>query len=123
MSQKILIIEGSPTACGIIKDILEGEGYEVFVAENGEDGVKRAEQEKPDLVIADTLLPGIDGFEACRQIREIQGSTTPKIIVMTGSVDAVDAVKARKAGADDYCVKTNNFSHLIEAIENLFKTG
>lgn len=119
MSQKILIIEGSPTACGIIKDILEMEGYEVFVAENGEDGVKRAEQEKPDLVIADTLLPGIDGFEVCRQIREIQGSTTPKIIIITGSVDAVDAVKARKAGADDYCVKTNNFSHLIKAVEEL----
>lgn len=121
MSGKILIIEDSPTVLGILKEMLEGEGYEILVAENGEEGIRKATQEKPDLVISDTLLPGIDGFEVCRRIKKNQEPTAPKIIVMTGSIDAVDAIKARRVGADDYCVKTSDFSSLIEAVKALSK--
>jgi DNA-binding response OmpR family regulator len=119
VTKKILIVEDSPAALILLKSILEKEGYLTIEAENGEDGLKKAKEEKPDLVITDTLLPGIDGFEVCRQIKQIQIPTSPKVIMMTGSVDAVDAVKARKVGADDYCAKTRNFMTIIEAVKKL----
>ena len=109
MGKKILVIDDNEQDRKIINRFLSKAGYaDVMLAENGEDGVKIANAEKPDLVVTDTMLPGIDGFEVCRQIREAQGPTNPKIIIMTGGIDAVDAVKARKMGADDYCVKTSD---------------
>ena len=120
MGKKILIVDDNEQDRKIMKRFLNKADYEeIFIAETGEEGVKKAESEKADLVIIDTLLPGIGGFEVCRQIREAQGSTTPKIIIITGSIDAVDAVKARRAGADDYCVKTTDFLPLIEAVKKL----
>ena len=117
MVKKLLIIEDSPTVLGMLKDMFEQEGYEVIPANSGEEGVKKTVSETPDLVITDTMLPGINGFEACRRIREIQSPGKPKIIVMTGSVDAVDEGKARAAGADDYIMKTSDFSYLLGAVK------
>ncbi|MFC1708660.1 response regulator [Candidatus Omnitrophota bacterium] len=117
---KILVIDDNDQDRRIIERFLKKAGYsEIILAETGEQGVEKAVTEKPDLVITDTLLPGIDGFEVCRQISEKLGATGPKIVVMTGSVDAVDAVKARRLGADDYCVKTTDASILIESIKRL----
>lgn len=120
---KVLLIEDSPSDIRLIQEVLKDKpkikGYKLITAETGEEGVKRANLEKPDLIMIDTLLPGIDGFQACRQIRKIKGFS-PKIIVYTGIIDAVDAEKAKLAGADDYVVKTADFSALIEAMENLF---
>lgn len=117
--KKILVVEDSPTISNILKAALEQEGYLVITAETGEEGVKKAILEKPDLVIIDTLLPGIDGFEVCCQIRESLGSVNPKIVVTTSTIDAVDAVKARESGADDYTVKTSDLSPLIETVKKI----
>jgi len=70
-------------------------------------------------VITDTKLPGIDGFEVCKQIKEAKLTQNPKVIIITGSMDAVDAVKARKLGADDYCAKTNDFAPLLKAVKQI----
>lgn len=118
MLKKILIIDDNEQDRKIIKRFLNKAGFkEIIMAESGEEGLEKVEQKKPDLVIVDTLLPGIDGFEVCSKIREAQGPTNPKIIVMTGFVDAVDAVKARQMGADDYTVKTSDYVSLIEAVQ------
>lgn len=117
--KKILVVEDSPTVLGVLKNVLEYEGYQVITSETGEEGVQKANSEKPDLVLTDTQLPGIDGFEVCRQIKENQGSVGSKVIVMTGAIDAVDAVKAREFGADDYTVKTSDLSPLIETVKKL----
>lgn len=117
--KKILVVEDSSTALGMIKNALECEGYLVITAETGEEGIKKVIIEKPDLVITDTQLPGIDGFEVCRQIKKMPGSVNPKIIVMTGAIDAVDAIKARESGADDYTVKTSDLRPLIETVKKL----
>ena len=66
------------------------------------------------------MLPGINGFEVCRQVKAVSGPAIPKVIVVTGSVDAVDAGKARLAGADDYVVKVSDLSALVNAIHQLF---
>lgn len=118
MSKKILIIDDTDSDRKIVTRFLNKAGYDNIVsAETGERGVAMAVSEKPDLVITDTMMPGIDGFETCRQIREAHDQETMKIIVTTGAIDAVDAVKARKAGADDYCVKTSDSTQLITAVK------
>jgi len=117
---KILVIEDSEQDRKIIKRVLGEKGFEdIAFAERGEEGVEKVKSEKPDMVIIDTRLPGIDGFETCRQIREISGPSAPKIIITTGFIDAVDAVKAREVGADDYCVKTADLAPCVDAVKKL----
>lgn len=120
MGKKILIIEDNEDDLIIIKRHLNHAGYDqVIDARDATEGIKKAIDEKPDLVISDTLLPGNSGFEVCRQIRAACGNETPKIIIMTGSVDAVDAGRARRVGADDYCAKTSDCAPIIEAVKKL----
>ena len=121
MNKTVLIIEDSPTALAMIKEIMEGEGYNTVTADNGEQGVSEAEKVLPHVIIIDTKLPGIDGFETCRRIKEEHLSSSPKIVITTGSVDAIDASKAREFGADDYVVKTADFTQLIDVVDILFK--
>lgn len=118
MGRRILIIDDNDQDRKIIERFIKKAGYEdIFMAETAEEGFIEVRSKKPDLVIIDTMLPGTDGFEVCKQIRETQDLDQPKIIIITGWIDAVDAVKARRAGANDYCVKTSDFSSLIEAIK------
>jgi len=120
MPKKILVIDDTDSDRKITIRFLNKAGYEnIVIAENGEKGVEIAAAEKPDLVITDTMMPGIDGFETCRQIREAHSEEEVKIIVTTGAIDAVDAVKARKSGANDYCVKTSDPTQLITAVNSL----
>jgi len=120
MGKKILVIDDNEPDRNLVKIFLNEAGFEqIVMAETGEEGAKKAESDKPDLVITDTLLPGIDGFEVCRRIRKYHGRNGPKIIVITGVIDAIDAVKARKMGADDYCVKNRDLSDLIKAVKDL----
>ena len=120
MSKKILLIDDNEQDRKILVRFLTKAGYDQIVtAESGEEGTDKAKAEDPDLVISDTVLPGIDGFEVCRRIRESRGPSHPKIIIITGAIDAVNAVKAKKMGADDYCAKTSDCVPLVEAVKKL----
>jgi two-component system alkaline phosphatase synthesis response regulator PhoP len=122
MGKKILVIDDNKQDRMIMKLFLTRAGYEeVSTAESGEEGVEKAVSEKPDLVVTDTILPGIDGFEVCKRIKESKISSEARVIILTGTIDAVDAVKARKMGADDYCVKTAGGVSLVTAVKNLLK--
>lgn len=119
MDKKILVIDDNEQDQKIMKRHLSVAGYDnVIFAESGEVGLEKTENEKPNLIIADTQLPGIDGFEVCKKIKE-NDALNAKVIMMTGVIDAVDAGKAREMGADDYCVKTADCVPLIEAIGKL----
>ncbi len=117
MEIKVLVIDDSPTICFLLMQVLEEEGCRVATARSAEEGIEKAQQETPDVTVLDTILPDLDGFEVCRRLRQIQKLNKMKIIMVTGTIDAVDAVEAKKAGADDYCVKTNDFSFLVEAVK------
>jgi len=120
MGNKILIVDDNNQDRMIMERLLNKAGFsEIICAERGEEGVSKARSEAPDLVIIDTMLPGIDGFQTCRQVKQESSGPAPKVIVITGSIDAIDAVKARRMGADDYCVKSSDFSSLIETIRTL----
>ena len=120
MGKKILIVDDNETDLLIIKRYLSRAGYnEIVSAQNVHEGIQKAEAEKPDLVILDTLLPDGSGFDICQAIREKYNQANPKIIIITGSVDAVDAVRARRVGADDYCAKTFDCAPLLEALKRI----
>jgi len=117
--KKILIIEDSRLQAKMAEEQFTKEGYEVVLAADGKEGVQKAVSEKPDLVVIDTILPDIDGFEVCRQIKANEASSGTKTIVTTGSINAVDAGKAREAGADDYAVKTADYGALVKLVTEL----
>ncbi|MFT5207111.1 MAG: DNA-binding response OmpR family regulator [Candidatus Omnitrophota bacterium] len=119
MSPKILIIDDSEDDIEMISIFLKKSGYvNVLTAINGEDGVESAKLNKPDIVITDTNLSGMNGFETCERIKAIEGAK-PKVIICTGLIDAIDAGRARLVKADGYCVKTMDCKSLFEAIKRL----
>jgi Response regulators consisting of a CheY-like receiver domain and a winged-helix DNA-binding domain len=117
---KILIVEDTADDLLIVTRYLKKEGYvDIVSAVNVAGGIQKALDERPDIVISDTLLPDGNGFDVCREIKAKLGGKSPKIIITTGSIDAVDAVKARRVGADDYCGKTSDCAPLLEALKKL----
>ncbi len=120
MEKKIIIIDDNEQDRKIMQRFLNKAGFsQIIVAESGNEGLKKVKEEKPDLVILDTMLPDGIGFDFCQQIRELYDSTAVKIIITTGAIDAVDALKARRAGADDYCAKLADCSLLLEAVKEI----
>jgi DNA-binding response OmpR family regulator len=119
MPKKVLIIEDSPAMVEIMSEILIDEGCRVNSAQTGKEGIAKAISEKPDIVVLDVMLPDINGIEVCKKIRESLGAGYPKIIIITGIIDAIDVVGAKKAGADDFCVKTQDMQPLKDALKKL----
>jgi len=118
MAKRILIVDDDADVREAFGGMLAERGYEISEAANGQEAFNKTQKEKPDIVLLDTILPYVDGNEICRQIKNAEGLNS-KVIMYTGKVDAVDAAKAREAGADDYVVKTSSFSLLLEAIKKL----
>jgi DNA-binding response OmpR family regulator len=118
--RKLLIIDDDEGDRRLIYDVLRNADFnmDISMAEDGEKGLQKAKELKSGMiVITDTRMPGMDGFETCKKIKETV--TGAMVIICTGVVDAVDAAKARDAGADDYCVKTSDGGPLINSIRNL----
>jgi len=111
---KVLVVDDAPDTLEIIQKLLRYEGYDVVVATTGEDGVKKVEEERPDVVLMDINLPGIDGNEALRQIR----SNHPHqcIIVLTAFATVENAIYALKEGAFDFLKKPFENEHLIHTV-------
>ena len=118
MATKILIVDDNANMRTTLADILEEKGYEVVESGDGKEALDKVNIEKPDIVLLDTRMPSLDGYEVCKRIKKIEGLTVG-VVIYTGYVDAVDAGKARESGADDYVVKTSDFSLLLQAIEKL----
>ena len=121
MGKKILIIEDNVHDRDLMVRSFSEAGFDDIVsAKNGEEGVKMAEELKPDIVVLDTVLPGMDGFETCKSIKDIEQGKI-KIVMITGLIAAVDAIKARVSGADEYSVKTFNCLEMIEVVKSFSK--
>lgn len=118
LKKTVLIIDDDPDGIRVLTDILSEHGYSVTNAFSGENGLEMAYRDRPDIVLIDTILPGIDGYEVCNRIKKTSKSKT-KVIIYTASIAAVDARKARHAGADDYIVKTSDISDVIMSINEI----
>jgi len=115
---KVLVVDDDGTARTTISDLLAEAGFTVVLAADGEQAIEKATEKRPDVIILDTRLPGMDGYEVCKRIKEIKGLAT-KVIMYTAYVDALNVARAREVGADDFIAKTSDFAMLREAIENL----
>jgi two-component system, cell cycle response regulator DivK len=102
---RILVVEDQEDNRRILRDLLMSVGYEVLEAVRGDDGVTLAEQEQPDLILMDIQLPGIDGYEATRQIRAMPALSATPIIAVTSYALSGDDVKAFAAGCNAYVTK------------------
>ena len=105
MSQRILVVEDQDDNRRIIRDLLTSVGYEILEALTGEDGVTSAETHVPDLILMDIQLPGLDGYEATRQIKANPALHHIPIIVVTSYALSGDDVEAFEAGCDAYVSK------------------
>lgn len=114
MSKKALVVDDEKTITDIIKYNLTKENFEVVVAHNGEDAVSLAMSENPDIILLDIMMPKMDGFDACRQIREKMN--TP-IIMITAKAEEVDKVLGLGLGADDYVTKPFGVRELIARVK------
>jgi len=120
MKKNILVIDDDPLAQKTIVTLLEEEGYTAMASLNFEDALQKARQTPPDLVLIDVVMPDITGFDACRKIKEMSRPHSPLVIVMTGKLDAIDPIMARKTGADDFVVKTSDMAVLVQAVRKIF---
>ena len=111
---KVLIVDDAPDTLEIIQKLLHYEGYDVAMASTGEEGVKKVEEEKPEVVLMDINLPGIDGTEALRRIRII--NPLQCVIMLTAFATVDNAVRALKEGASDFVKKPFENEHLIHIV-------
>ena len=111
---KILIVEDEEAIADLEKDYLELSGFEVEIASDGTTGLSRALEEDFQLVILDLMLPGVDGFEICRQVREAKN--TP-IIMVSAKKDDIDKIRGLGLGADDYMTKPFSPSELVARVK------
>lgn len=105
MTKRILVVEDHEDNRRIVRDLFTSAGYEILEAVTGEDGVAMAERERPDLILMDIQLPGLDGYEATRRIKANPELRGIPIIVVTSYALSGDDQKAMAAGADGYVSK------------------
>lgn len=111
---KILIVEDEESIADLEKDYLELSGFEVEIENTGDIGLKRALEEDFDLFVLDLMLPGVDGFEICKKVREVKN--TP-IIMVSAKKDDIDKIRGLGLGADDYMTKPFSPSELVARVK------
>ncbi len=114
-SKRVLIVEDEPGLVITLTDRLKSEGYDVHAASDGPGGLERATRERWDVILLDVMLPGANGFDVCRDLRQ-RGVTTP-VIMLTARGQVVDKVLGLKLGADDYLTKPFDMMELTARIE------
>lgn len=112
----ILIVDDHPANLSVVVDHLEDEGLHVSVAQGGEEALKRAQFIKPDLILLDVMMPGIDGFETCRRLKAQQATRDIPVIFMTALADVNDKVAAFAAGGVDYVSKPFQVEELLARV-------
>jgi DNA-binding response OmpR family regulator len=119
MNARILIVEDELAMRTALVDVLEAEGHRVIVATDGEAGLERAVREKPDLVLLDVMMPRLDGFALCSELRRL-GHTEP-MLLLTAKGQIEDRVTGLDAGADDYLVKPFSTQELLARVRALLR--
>jgi DNA-binding response OmpR family regulator len=116
---RILIIEDETPMRTALADVLAGEGYRPLTAPDGEEGLRKAVEEKPDLVLLDIMMPKLDGFAVCAELRRLEISVPVLMLTAKGQVE--DRVSGLDAGADDYLVKPFSTEELLARVRALLR--
>ena len=116
---RVLIVDVSPTETFTLKSMLEAKGFEVLTAENGADGVALAREELPDVVLMDIVMPGLNGFQATRQLTKDDKTAQIPVIIVTTKDQETDKVWGQRQGAKGYLVKPVTEDQLAETINSV----
>jgi two-component system cell cycle response regulator DivK len=119
---RILVVEDNPKNLKLVRDVLTYSGFEVIEATCGEDGVRMAQEERPDLILMDLQLPGIDGMEALRQIREAKEHHVP-VVAVTAFAMTEDRERAFDSGFDGYVEKPISVRSLPQQVRDFLQLG
>lgn len=119
MPQKILIIEDNEKSRRLVRDVLVHYGYVIIEAENGEEGIRKTKEHKPDLILMDMQMPVMNGYEATRILKNDPDTKHIKIVAVTSFAMLGDREKIVEAGADDYIAKPINTRALPEKVKRL----
>ena len=120
---KILIVEDDPDIIEMVEYNLREEGYETIAALNGEEGVKLAKSKQPNLIILDIMLPVLDGFEACKTLKNSDATAHIPVIMLSAKSQETDKVVGLELGADDYVTKPFSPRELIARIRAILRRG
>jgi two-component system cell cycle response regulator DivK len=123
MTHVILVVEDNERNLKLLRDVLEYSGYDVRVARTGEDGVTLAVKEPPDLVLMDLQLPGIDGMEALRQLRDSPRTADVPVVAVTAQAMKQDRERALEAGFDGYVEKPISVRAFPEQVRRFLSGG
>ncbi|MCJ7621344.1 MAG: response regulator [Anaerolineae bacterium] len=116
MAKRILIIDDDVLTSEVMKHALEVEGYEIVTAPNGVEGLAKARDEKPDLVVLDVMLPGLDGYEVCHRLREAPQTADLPILMLSAKAREVDVETGRRMGANVFLTKPLDPSALVAQV-------
>ncbi|MBI3716277.1 MAG: response regulator [Betaproteobacteria bacterium] len=117
--KKILIVDDSPTERAFLEGLLAKAGFTIYVASSGEEGVERAKQEVPDLILMDVVMPGLNGFQATRAITREETTKHIPVFICTTKDQETDKIWGMRQGAKDYIVKPVNATELLAKIKAL----
>ena len=118
---KILYIEDHPAQSDIMKQMLEFSGYHVILAMNGEEGIEKARQEQPDIILMDLRMPGIGGIEAIKQLKQDTAVANIPVMVLSAWTSQRNRDDSYEAGASKFLAKPVDTKRLIEEINDLLK--
>lgn len=113
----ILVVDDNEDNAHIIRDYLEARGYPIFVAYNGDEAMELFEKEKPSLVLLDVMMPGRDGWQVCREMKESESGRGVRVIMVTALQDWTDKRQAIETGADDFVEKPFELARLAMVVE------
>ncbi len=118
--KKILIIDDEPDLVTPTKYVLENSGYEVHVASNGEEGLEKFKEIRPDLILLDIMMPHVDGLEMLYRLRNVyQDAKNTPVIMLTARSDVESTFQAKGFGATEYMLKSASTEELLEKIKKL----
>lgn len=116
--KKILVIEDDEDLSKALRIRLEKDGYKVIQASDGYEGLYKYTREKPSLIILDVMMPKLDGYEVCREIRRVCKDVRTPIIMLTAKDEDYDRIKGKVIGATKYMTKPFEWKELLQEIEN-----
>ena len=123
MSKVILIVEDDPKSLKLTRDLLQVSGYTTIEATNGQQGVKLAKARKPDLILMDILMPKMDGYAACREIKMDKATRAIPVVMLTSLDYELNKALGKDVGADGYMTKPFGHQELLDVISRFLPTS
>lgn len=121
MSKRVLVVDDDVSFVRLVERILKGAGYEVLIATNGLNALKAVRDENPDLVLLDIMLPGVDGFEICKRLRDTPDNAQVPILIVSSKSRESDRSAAFDVGANDFYAKPIKPEELLGLVNGLLK--